>query len=626
MSLTPVPFKNPPAWWDLDYEPDMPNSELACAVTDAVQDIDRRQPWTYEGNRRHARIYAGYLPSGLAMGTSPLSNARAPFAATKALVRSVCDTAHAMIVRSRPKSSFVTDGADWKVAQQAEDMDQFMVGAFTIGGLYQVAPRSFHDTTVFGTGGWKYVPVGSGSKFKVRYDRIIIDDIVVDEDECREHLVPQTLYHRPTVRIDALIRKYAKTDSRRDCEMRANLMKSEAQTWPGGRHVPKGQTILIEAYHIDPEGNDHRRVLVAGGVVLESEKWPFPWHPFTFLWWSMPITGFYGDGIAYRQFGRQERVTYMHKWITKVLDQFGTPTAWIDPAGGPPTMQMSNELGKIIAARRPPVFQAQQMIAPEIYNWLNKLENDGFEDEGISQMTSSGQLPPGIESAPAQRELTYKEGQRFAPVSQRWEHAIAVETAEKTAAFYRRASASSQEPANVKWADRKLVYTIDWPDLEEDAYMIRAEASSLDALSPSARAQSALELAQTGWISMTEGRALVGHPDLKESDKLGNAPETYAKWVLRKLLHGEVVLVDEKSQMEVCKRVVSQGRLWAKTQSAPDNIIDNMTRYLDEIDELEKSAMEAAMAEQAALAPPPGISEQSAEGRPTPFSGGKGYT
>lgn len=610
-----------PLWWERDRTGGA-DPDTARAVIDTVQDIERRQVSILDGNKRHARIYAGYLPGGLTQNTSPTASVRAPFAATKALIRSVCDTATAMIVRSRPRPSFVTDGADFKVQQAAEDMDQFIVGAYTVGGLYEVAPRAFHDSTIFGTGGWKLVPHGRGDKFAVRYERVLIDDIIVDEDECREGLEPANLFQRSVVRTEWVIRKYASGDDAESRERRTKLLAANASSWPN-YHVARNQTILVEAYHVDKlDPSKSRRIVACAGVVLEDEHWPHDFFPYEWLWWNLPITGFYGDGIAYRQFGRQERITYLHKWIQKVLDTYATPTAWVDPAGGPPTLQMSTDIGKVILARRPPSFQDQRIVPAEVYRWLDKLESDGYEDEGISYVTAANQLPPGLESAPAQREYSYKEGQRFAPVSQRWEHAVAVGTANKTVAMYKHHVEKSQSQPSVKWADRRLMYDIAWPDLEADAYMIRPEASSLDSLSPSARTQSALELAQTGWITPLEGRALVGHPDLKESDELGTAPYKYAKWVLRKLMRQEVVLVDEKADLQVLQDVVGRGRLLAITKNAPEKVIAHMDRYLESLDAEVKRAQDAAMAQQAQMAQglSPAVSQPTAEGRPTPFT------
>lgn len=609
-------------WWDIEKEAG-PNPNLASAIIRTAQDIEQRQKSIHEGHRRHAKLYAGYLPQALGWGVSATANTRAPFEATKAVVRSLCDTATALIVRSRPKATFVTDGADWETQLQAEDLDQFTQAQFEAGGLYQVAPRVFHDTTVFGTGGWKYVPEGKGESFKLRYERVLIDDIIVDEDECREGLEPENVYHRVMVRKAAVLKKYAKGKDAKDIKWRIEGAKNAG--WPS-RYVPADRIVLVEATHVGPDGC--RRVLCADGIVLRDEVWPFDFHPFTFLWWALPPSGFYGDGIAYRQLGRQQRITYMYRWIQRCHDLFATPRAWVDPAGGAPTMQMSNEIGQVIMARRPPTFEQKQVIPPEVYRWLNELEAGGYEDEGISQVSAQNQLPPGLESAPAQREFNFKEGQRFAPVSQRWEEAIAIDCARKTVAMFRHNFQNHKANPKAKWANRRLVSYIEWPDLDEKAYVIRPEASSLDALSPSARTQSALELAQTGWISPQEGRALVAHPDLRESDELGTAGETYAKMVLQKLRKGEVVNVDEYADLNALDRVVRAGRLIAIQRDAPQRIIDNMSRYLDELDALKQAALAAAQ-EQAMMAagggaagapPTPGIAQASINNPvPAPF-------
>lgn len=623
----PVPKDTP--WFERERDNEGINTELANCLIQTVQDIERRQFSIYEGHRRHARIVYGYLPQGMAWGASATSPSRQPFEATKAVARSICDTATALIVRSRPKSTFVTDGADWETQLLAEDLDQFTMAQFYAGGLYEVAPRSFNDSTVFGTGGWKYVPRGSGKKFTLKYERVLMDDIVIDEDECRDHLSPQNVYHRIVVRREAVIRKYAKGDSVRARQLRLHLDSSpKVNGWPG-RYVPKGCVVLVEATYVSPEGRN-RRVLACEGAVLRDEPWPFDFHPYTWLWWSQPASGFFGDGIAYRQYGRQQRITYMYRWIQRVHDLMATPRAWVDPAGGPPTMQMSNEIGQVIMARKPPTFESKQyIIAPEVYSWVDNLERGGYEDEGISQVSAQNMLPPGLESAPAQREYSYKEGQRFAPVSQRWEHAVAVETAYKTIEFFKRNAEATGEKPTVAWANRTFVEQIEWPDLKEQVFIIRPEASSLDALSPSARTQSALELAQTGWITPQEGRALVAHPDLRESDDLGTSGETYAKMVLKMLRKGEHVPVDEYADLMALDRVVRQGRLLAVQRKAPPKIVDNMSRYLDEIDALKQQLEAAAMARQTQMAamgagagapPVPGIAQASINNPvPAPF-------
>lgn len=613
------------AWWEKDKNEPL---KVSQAVIATVKDIEQRQSSIFLGNQRHARIYAGYLPIGLNWTSAPGSNQRAPFAATKALVRSVCDTATALISKFRPKSTFITLGGDWDIQKQAEDMDLFMAGAYERSGIYQVAPRSFHDTTVFGTGIWKHVEVKKKDDYYVRTDRVLPDDFVVDEEECRDGLEPENTYHRLVVRADALARKYANTDSAEHMQLRQQIRAASnvQSSWPN-RSVPKDRVVVIEAIHV-PEDGKARRVVCFEGGILSDQPWPYDFQPYTVLWWAPPISGFYGDGVAYRQFGRQERITYLYRWVERCQNLFATPTAWVDPAGGPPTLQMSNEIGAIIQTRKPPVFQTHQAVHPEMYKWIDDLARGGFEDEGISQASAANVLPPGVDSAPAQREYSFKESNRFAPVSQRWEHAVAVDSAYKMVAMYRRqATATKEKGMKIAWSDRKLMYMVSWPDLKEDAYQIRPAASSLESLSPAARLQSAIELAQTNWLKPGEGRALMGHPDLERSDELDNAGTQYAEKVLKRLLKGERVEVDEYADLVILDSVIRAGRLLAHCKGAPDKLVDNCSDYLDRLDKVIADANAAAMAGQPTggqTQGPGDLSTASAQGMPVPFAGGKG--
>ncbi len=98
----------------------------------------------------------------------------------------------------------------------------------------------------------------------------------------------------------------------------------------------------------------------------------------------------------------------------------------------------------------------------------------------------------------------------------------------------------------------------------------------------------------------------MAHPDLRESDELGTAGEAYARMVLSKLRKGERVVVDELADLPVLDRIVHQGRLVAAKRNAPQAILDNMARYLEEIDALKQSMQMAAQAAAAGPGTAPG--------------------
>jgi hypothetical protein len=469
------------------------------------------------------------------------------------------------------------------------------VGVFRRAHVYQEAQLAFRDSTIFGTGAYVLREYGKGEDYHIEAERILPTDLIVDENECADRAEPDNWYLRRCIPVKRALRLYAKKD-----EAKAKLIQDAAgkqpMSWPGAKYVPKQFVVVVEAWHIDKEGgSEGTHTLAVEGGILKTEKWEHPWAPIVVLYWSCPLSGFYGDGVAYRQYGRQKRINYLYRWVQRCQDMVAVPRVWVDAVNGPLKVQISNEIGEIVGYRgQKPEFQTPQAVGPEIYNWLNQLESGGFEDEGISQASANNVLPPGIESAPAQRELTFKEGTRFAPVSQRWEDKVARETAEKSLALYRAHYLSYGEEygsPKVSWSSKALCQLIDWDkvDLETEQYEIRVEASSLADLSPAGRIQAVIELAQTGWIEPEEGRRLMGHPDLIRSDEKGTAPQQHAEWLSGNLKKGVYIPPNIYGDLKLQEETVSNDLLLAEMGGAdktPDGrkAMMLMRQFLRDID------------------------------------------
>jgi hypothetical protein len=247
-------------------------------------------------------------------------------------------------------------------------------------------------------------------------------------------------------------------------------------------------------------------------------------------------------------------------------------------------------------------------------------------------------LPKGIESAPAQREYSYKEGARFAPVSQRYEDAF-IKLSKMKIAMYRH----MKEDITVKYQAKRKVEPIDWAETEgidEGDYQIRIEASSMDSLSPAGRIQAVLELMQAGLIQSEEGRRLLGHPDLSRSDDMANASRDYAEWVLSELLEMNKVYCSDYEDLQITLEVVRAGLLRQTMNRAPRKLLEHLIEHLRTISMKimpPPPAPADAMA-QLGTAPPgapgqvpldpttqmpvPGVSVAAAQGLNVPFSSG----
>lgn len=555
-------------WWDAE------DTEKANLLMQSVRAIEQRQTSITEGHQRHADIYSGYTPVGLSWG-GPNSVVRNPVQATRNIVRSVCDTATALISKTWPRPRIVTDGADWDVQRRAEQLDKFLVGVYRQAHVYREFQLAFRDSTIFGTGAVVLRECGKGKDYHVECERVLPCNLIVDEQDCPDRPYTSEYYIRKQMPVKAAIKKYARND--KDL---AKLIKDSAgkqpMSWPGAAHVAQNRVVIVEAWHLGYEGIGGEYTVACEGGLILSKPWDFDWAPIVVLYWSPPVSGFYGDGVAYRQYGRQKRINYLYRWVQRCQDLIAVPRVWVDAQNGPLKIQISNEIGEIVGYHgQKPEFQAPQAVGAEIYNWLDKLEAGGFDDEGISQATASNQLPQGIESAPAQREYSFKEGTRFAPVSQRWEEAVAKETSLKILALYKEHYEGNLEAGSPKtsWSSRKLVEEIEWADvdLETEQYEIRVEASSLEELSPAGRIQAAIELAQTGWIEPQEGRRLLGHPDLEQADKKGTAAVEYSTWIAHNLKMGKYVAPNIYGDLEDQEATVKAELLQAEMSGAPDS-------------------------------------------------------
>lgn len=551
------------------FEEEDPADRATCMMA-TLREIDYRQASITNGNRRHAEIYASYIPVAFSYST-PQGYSRREVQSTRNVIRSVCDTATALIGKNLPRPRIVTDGGNWDLQQKAYQLDKFLVGIYKQGKIYDVAQMAFRDSTIFGTGAY-ILREHEKPEWHVRAHRVLINDLIVDEQECPDEPYPHNYYLRHTMPLNIALKKWGDTPEKEDALVAA--LGRVPTAWPGQRNVPKDHVVVVEAWHVEPDGPGIHCGAV-DGCELFCNKWPFTWAPIVTLYWSPPVSGFYGDGVAYRQFGRQKRINYLYRWIQRCQDLIAVPRVWVDATNGPLRVQISNEIGEIVGVRgNPPVFQTPQAVGQEIYHWLDILESGGYEDEGISQMSASNQLPPGLESAPAQREYSFKEGQRFAPVSQRWENAVAVETATKCLALYKAHYENKKVSSRIKWSNRKLVEQIEWEDvdLETTQYEIRVEASSLQDLSPSGRLQAAIDLSQTGWIPPEEGRRLLMHPDIERTDKKYNAAIEYAEWASAELMKGRWVAPCEYGELQLQQDTVKADLQQAEMLGAPEYI------------------------------------------------------
>lgn len=623
-----VPSENGRAWYDLEKG----DKDLATVVFSEVNAIEMMQPYVLRNIRKFYETYDGHSPVAMAWsGTTP---DRELYRETRALVRSACETATALISQHMPKATVMTEGADLSLIQQAVDADLFLIGAYQRAKVYEVMPQAFLDSTVTGTGTVELVPVGKGKDYRVELRRVFPAEVVVPEWQCESSPRGYTERYKVTrVSRAQLKRRYPKVDlsglhvDDTKTKPKMGLASYHSDVVNGDFSLTQrgyaGNTSVwvIEAYHIS-EGL-RRKVVATQGMVLEDMTWPHKHFPFIDLWWVHPGSGFYGNGITYRQWAKQERLNFLHKMVHKGQNLMVNPRIFNMP-GTPPTTQAVADVGTIVPGRADPKFLEQRAFGPEIYGWIETLFRAGLEDEGISLASASNALPPGLDSAPAQQQYSFKEAQRFAPVSLRYETAIAEEFGRLLLAFYAEAASryGRGEFPRTRVMGHGWLQMVEWPDLDldQDEFHIRLGASSLDTLSPAGRTQEAMNMVQMGLTSAKRARMLIKHPDLEYEDRLTLSAEAYAEAFAASCMQGERPPIDPVTDLVVLREAVTAAynkvaKLVIQNPKAKDAEIARQTLQdaLLELDEEEQQQMAAQQAQQQVL---DGIGQPQPDGSP----------
>ena len=596
-------------WWHADKD------AAHKAVFPHVQALEEDQRDVHEQMLRHAHLYANCDLVGMGWTTRKRGGRRpAQGRVSENVIQSVIDTATSMIAKNRPKASFMTDGAEWSVQRKARMLDKFVLGIFQTSGIYDAGVDVFRDGGVFGTGALKIYEPG-GAPGTIRVERVVPDELIVDESQCRQSL-PRELHQRKFVDREVLKAMYPGHEAEID-----SAHKDDPQ-YTSYRRVQSDQVVVIESWHLrsGPKAKDGRHTITVQTATLHDAPFTDDEFPFVFYRWSKPLIGFYGQGLAEQLFGIQLRINKLNRFIEQAQDLIATPRVFVNTDAKQLRLQLTNEIGAVIGYRgnRPPVFHTPQAVGQEIYSYKERLKQSGFEFAGISQLSAQSKKPGGLESAVALREYNDIETQRFAIQAQRYEQVFA-EAARHIVRLAKRIYGRSQKFTSVYLA-RRFVEKIEWSqvDLDEERFVIKIETSSILSRTPAGRLQAVIEMAQAGLIDNSEARRLLNHPDLEHSASLLNAGIEDMEANVEDLLDGKFSPPEPYQFLSYGIPRHQLALLRAKREGAPDDILEGFRIWIQQAEAVKQMA--TAGAAPAAPQPTPAISEAAAGGAPSPFA------
>jgi len=569
-------------WWQESDE------AMHEAVFTHVEALEESQKYIHETNIRNGRLYANMDMSSLDWTITQRNNSRKNLGrVTENLIQSVCDTATSMIAGNNARVTFQTDGASFKVQRRARMLEKWIEGKFDEVKFYRESTRAFRDAVVFGTGVLKIYEHDKD----IRCERVLISEIKIDEMECRSS-EPRQLHQVKFIDKEVLKAEFP--------EFKAQIgeagLKHSGQSHTAYLTETPNIAVVVESYHLPSSrgAKDGKRTICIDNATLVSETWSKDYFPFLFYRWSEPICGFYGQGLSEQLTGIQLRINQLNAFIQKCQDLIAVPRVFVDIASKNLKIQINNEIGAIIPYRgKPPVFDTPQAVSQEIYSFKESLWRRGFEIAGISQMAATSKKPVGLESAVALREYNDIGTQRFSYNAQQYER-LSPDAAMRFIDIARDIYSRGGECKSV-FHSKKLVEQICFKkaEINDGSYRIRLEPASILSRTPAGRSQQVVEWSQAGIIDTDEARRLLNHPDLERAADINNAAIEDIEATIEDLLDGKYDPPEPYQNLTMGIRRIQMAYLKARRDGAPENILEDMRRWIESADyELKRAAAE----------------------------------
>lgn len=584
-------------WWNKGADVHDHVNALAAA-------IKKEQDYREEDNLRHLRLYGNMAVEG--MGGKQYSrapNRTSRHRVTLNVIQSMCDTVTAKIAKNKPKGTFLTDGGDWSMQRKAKLLDRFCEGQFYSSDLYNIAPRAFLDSCVFGTG---VIKIYEDDK-AIKCERIFPNEILVDDQEAI-YGDPRQLFQIKVINRDLLEAMFPEN-------AREIMNAAKAESAPGYESSIE-QVVCVEAWHLPSRkgSGDGRHVICIDGGTLLDEPYEKPYFPFLFIRWTERLLGFYGQGLAEQLTGIQLEINKLLRNIQEQM-HLAKPKVMVEAGSKISKAHINNETwGVIEFSGSPPQFYVPRTVSGEIFHHLDRLFSRAYEISGVSQLAAQSKKPVGLESGVALREFQDIESERFMLVAQQYEQ-VFIHAAKMMIDIARDVSDRGESYEVISHGD-KFIEKIKWSEinLDDSQYVMKIYPTNLLPSTPAAKLQKVIEMFQSGMLEKEETRRLLDYPDLEAVNSLATAAQDDIYTIIEDMLSkGKYHTPEPYSNLALGLKLVQSAYLRAKVDGAPEARLQLLRRYLQESIEMITMMSQGAQGPQ-----PPGPGDMPMAGGPEP--------
>lgn len=509
-------------WW---IPPDRQNDDLddetieaqrANSLITAARNLENIQREVHEQNLWSAQLYSNRELASFDWGNSALYRASlAPIQRTgENLVLMVVDTLVSQIGKNRPKARPQTRGASWHLRTQAKKLDKFLYGEFIRNRIYEKGKRVFRDACIFGVGAM-YVCM-DGDKLEI--ERVFPDELLVDQMEVVAAGKLRHIYRRRVLPAEVVASTFG---GGQDKEEFQEMLESISRTtdYLEYRTIGMGYVVVVEGWQLATSTSPGRYVCAVQNKILRDAPYTLQVPPFALYHWQDPVSGFYSPSAVEQALPYQIRLTEINDVIRDAQDLMGRPRILVAEGSRVNPYEIDNMVARFIKYTGvKPEAVTWPAISAELYNERDRQVRICLEQFGLSNMASKATPPPSarFDSAPAFSEFNSIQDDRLADPAQRFER-FYLDLAELMCRTLR---ASGSSPKTVWSAGGGAgapgqMEVIDWAeiDLDDDAYVLQLEATSVFDSTPSAIRDELEKQLGMGLITPEQYRLELSSPD-----------------------------------------------------------------------------------------------------------------
>lgn len=569
-------------WWEIKAEPHN-------KVFEALGNIRKNQTGQEALDERSFRLYSG-LPIYSAF-TFNLGFEASEAKLTMNVVQSAVNTLVSKITKNKVKPTFLTDGGDWGMQQQAKKLDKYVFGQFYKAKVYEETKKAFRDAGIFGDG---FVKHWHDSNGEIHVKRVFKPCITIDQAETLYGQEPKTIYEVRIVDKAMLKQKYPDFAIEID-----GASISDLPYFVDSYESNINLCAVVEAYRAAHKVMvDGEEKVIPGKHFIGISKATFLFEdfhmekvPYIRIPFVPNALGYFSKGVAELITGHQVEINRMLKRISRSMNLMSSPSILVDFMSEIVDTHFNNEVGTVIKYKNtPPIWNFPQGISPVVIEWFLTVYQKAFEEVGLSQLTAQAKKPEGLDSGKALREYNDIETERFAELAQNWEQfhldisAAIIEHSEIIAKEGGKPVVLSPDKMGAMKIDFKSI------KLKNSEYIMQTYPTSMLPKTPAGRLQYVQEMLMSGLVTPEEGLSLLEFPDVAEITENKNAYIDDIRYTAYQIINDAVYNPPEPYQnLAYGITYMNSMYLKMKTRGLPTERLDLLQKWINDALSLQES-------------------------------------